>query len=328
MRTSRVLLALVLAVAASGEVWSQTAGIKPDAVRIDFDVRVPVRDGVTLSADVYRPSRQGQFPVILTRTPYNKNSAGPLRAGRYFASRDYVYVAMDVRGRGDSGGVFHPFRDEGSDGYDAIEWCARQPWSTAKVGTIGGSYVGYNQWLAAVQQPPHLTTMIVMVTMADPFVDEWNSGPGGLPSPTNMSWYHYISGHVLQNMNALDWEKVNWHLPLYTMDESIGHPNQDWKDIIAHSKLDEWWEPVRYQNKYSRVQVPVFHISGWYDDALMATPMNFAGMRKQGATEEVRKNQKMLVGPWPHAINSTSRRGGGFRPYGNNRPRRNTVAVV
>jgi putative CocE/NonD family hydrolase len=286
--------------------FAQTDITPGNTIRIEFNVRVPMRDKVTLSADVYRPAKEGRFPVILTRTPYNKNGAGPLRAGRYFASHDYVYVAMDDRGRGDSDGVFRPFRDEGADGYDAIEWCSRQPWSSGKVGTIGASYVGYNQWLAAVQQPPHLTTMIVMVTMTDPFADMNISSPGGQPSPTTASWYHYIAGHVLQNMNAVDWGQLNWHLPLYTMDETAGRPNQYWKDLVAHSKLDEWWEPFRYQNKYARVRVPVFHISGWYDDALLATPMNFAGMRKQGATEEIRNSQKMLIGPWPHAINSTS----------------------
>ena len=137
-------------------------------VKIDFNVRVKMRDGVELSADVYRPDTVGQFPVILSRTPYNKNGRGALNQGRYFAPYGYVYVAMDVRGRGDSDGKFIPYQNDGIDGYDAIEWCAQQPWSTGKVGTIGGSYLGRIQWLTAVQQPPHLTTMIALVSPSIP----------------------------------------------------------------------------------------------------------------------------------------------------------------
>src|SRR5215469_15868173 len=102
-------------------------------IRITFDLRVPMRDGITLSADIYRPvNRPGEAdtcPVILTRTPYLKLSEGMLTVAKYFAERGYVFVAMDVRGRGDSEGVFVPYVNEGNDGYDAIEWCAAQPWS-------------------------------------------------------------------------------------------------------------------------------------------------------------------------------------------------------
>jgi putative CocE/NonD family hydrolase len=128
-------------------------------VKIEFNRRVKMRDGVELSADLYRPNAPGKFPVILNRTPYTKTGGSTLNIARFFASHGYVYVAMDVRGRGDSDGVFEPYINDGRDGYDAIEWLAAQEWSTGKVGTIGGSYNG-NQWLTAVEQPPHLTTMI------------------------------------------------------------------------------------------------------------------------------------------------------------------------
>lgn len=192
------------------------------AVKIEFNQRVRMRDGVELSADVYRPDAEGRFPVILSRTPYNKNGASLLNLARYFASRGYVFVAMDVRGRGDSDGKFIPYRNEGRDGYDAIEWCAAQGWSTGKVATIGGSYNGRIQWLTAVEQPPHLVTMITLVTPSDPFV-EW---PTGVPLPMDISWYHYTAGRVLQNMDAVDWAKIHQHLPLDTMDEAAGRPER------------------------------------------------------------------------------------------------------
>jgi uncharacterized protein len=274
-------------------------------VKIDFNQRVSMRDGVELSADVYRPAADGRFPVILSRTPYNKNGASTLTIARYFASRGYVFVAMDVRGRGDSDGKFVPYINDGRDGYDAIEWSAKQPWSTGKVGTIGGSYNGRIQWLTALEQPPHLAAMIAMVTPSDPFV-EW---PTGIPIPMSISWYHFTAGRVLQNMEAVDWAKIHQHLPLQTMDEAFGRPNQRWKEMFDHARLDEWWEPLRYQNKFERVKVPVLHISGWYDDEQVGTPLNFIGMTSKGATPEIRRQQKLLMGPWPHAVNSTSKLG-------------------
>lgn len=301
------MLSLVLGMAL------QSAGAqvipKTDSVTIRFDVRIPMRDGVTLSADVYRPAAPGRHPVVLMRTPYNKNGGGVLNAGRAFAARGYVYVAVDVRGRGDSGGEWRPYFYEGDDGYDAIEWCAAQSWSTGKVGTIGQSYVGYNQWVAAVRKPPHLAAIIALAPMADPFEDVWISGPGGVPTPTMISWYHLTAGKVQQNMSAVDWDRLNWHLPLLTMDEAAGRPNERWRDVIVHAKRDAWWDPLRYQDRFERVDVPALHISGWYDDTQRATPMNYVGMRTRAATPEARDRQKLVIGPWPHAINSTRKLG-------------------
>lgn len=298
--------AFVLTIALHGYAQTPPAASQPThAIKIDFNQRVRMRDGVELSADVYRPDAAEQFPVILSRTPYNKNGGSTLAIARYFAPRGYVFVAMDVRGRGDSGGEFVPYRNDGRDGYDAIEWCANQPWSTGKIGTIGGSYNGRIQWLTAVERPPHLTTMIAMVTPSDPFF-EW---PTGLPLPMDISWYHFTAGRVSQNMDAVDWAKIQRHLPMKTMDEAAGRPNRYWKEMFEHTQLDEWWEPLRYQNKFNRVNVPILHISGWYDDEQVGTPYNFTAMTMQLNRPKIRLNQKLLMGPWPHAINSTSKLG-------------------
>jgi putative CocE/NonD family hydrolase len=274
-------------------------------VKIEFNHRVPMRDRTELSADVYRPQADGRFPVILSRTPYTKTSGSTLKIAQYFVFHGYVFVAMDVRGRGDSDGTFEPYRNEGRDGYDAVEWCAAQPWSTGKVGTIGGSYNGAIQWLAAVQQPPHLAAMIALASPSDPFV-EW---PTGQPLPMDISWYHFTAGHVLQNMEAVDWKKIYEHLPLITMDEAIGRPNRFWKEEVEHARLDSWWDDRRYQNKYERVRVPVLNISGWYDDEQVGTPLNFIGVTTKAASAEIRRSQRLLIGPWPHAINSSPKLG-------------------
>jgi|HubBroStandDraft_4_1064222.scaffolds.fasta_scaffold09840_2 putative CocE/NonD family hydrolase len=273
-------------------------------IKIYFDQKIRMRDGIELSADVYRPDRPGRFPCILNRTPYLKSSAGTAEFGKYFAAHGYAFVAVDVRGRGDSAGLFLPYRNEGRDGYDSIEWCATQAWSTGRVGTIGGSYNGKNQWLAAVEQPPNLTTMIAMVSPSDPFVEF----PLGEPIPLEASWYFFTSGHVLQNLEAVDWESLNWHLPLVALDEASGRTMPAWRDLFDHPQLDAYWEAERYQNKFDRVQVPVLHISGWYDDEQVGTPLNYIGMTAQGPMS-VRKKQHLLMGPWPHGINSKSKLG-------------------
>jgi hypothetical protein len=147
--------------------------------------------------------------------------------------------------------------------------------------------------------------MIVLASPSDPFV-EW---PTGQPLPVDISWYHFTAGHVLQNMEAVDWKKLYEHLPLITMDEAMGRPNGFWKDEVQHAQLDGWWEYKRYQNKYDRVRVPVLNISGWYDDEQVGTPLNFIGVTAKGPTAEVRRSQRLLIGPWPHAINSSTKLG-------------------
>ncbi|HWZ17546.1 MAG TPA: CocE/NonD family hydrolase [Ktedonobacteraceae bacterium] len=278
-------------------------------IYIEFDQRVPMRDGITLSADIYRPIDSShilrKYPVILTRTPYMKLNERILVSAKYFAERGYIYVAMDVRGRGDSDGTFVPYFNEGRDGYDAIEWCASQAWSDGNVGTIGSSYPGCIQWLAALQKPPHMKAMVVRVTPSDPFVETLT----GLPSPMTLCWLHLVSGRMNQLMEAVDWERIYEHLPLISMDERAGRRNSNWRANIEHPQLDDYWDPICYQNKFDQIDVPVLHISGWYDDEQVGTPLNYIGMTNYGATPAARASQRLLMGPWGHVVNTVSKLG-------------------
>lgn len=274
-------------------------------IRIDRDVRVAIRDGITLSADIYRPRQEGRYPAIVIRTPYVKTSKMIHDNGSYFAEHGYAVVYIDVRGRGDSDGVFVPYRNEAQDGYDCIEWAAAQPWCTGDVGTMGGSYLARVQWLTAVTQPPHLKAMICSVTPSDPFV-EW---PTGVPTPHHLCWLYMTSGRVMQNVDVVDWESIYWHLPLETMDELTGRPSAHWRQELEHPYLDEWWKQICYQTQFHKIDVPVLHISGWYDDEQVGTPLNFIGMTQGAASETARKSQKLLMGPWPHQINASTKLG-------------------
>jgi len=146
-----------------------------------------MRDGARLATDLYFPSGPSNgLPVVLERTPYNKAISGPEAA--FWTSRCYVYAVQDVRGRFRSEGWFEPFLREGPDGYDTIEWLARQPWCSGKVGTIGMSYDALVQWQAAVEHPPHLAAMIVNVSPPDHF-PYWDGVMMFLPE---MSWLYII----------------------------------------------------------------------------------------------------------------------------------------
>lgn len=274
-------------------------------IQIDRDVRIPMRDGITLSADIYRPEQEGKFPAIVVRTPYLKTSAQIHDNACYFASNGYAYIVMDVRGRGDSDGEFAPYRNEGQDGYDSIEWAAEQPWCTGDVGTMGGSYLARIQWLTALTQPPHLRAMISVVSPSDPFV-EW---PTGIPTPFHLCWLYMTSGRVMQNVEVINWESIYSHLPLETMDELTGRLSAHWREEFKHPYPDEWWKQICYQNSFDRIDLPVLHISGWYDDEQVGTPLNFIGMSKNAATAKARSSQKLLMGPWPHQINRASKLG-------------------
>jgi putative CocE/NonD family hydrolase len=269
-------------------------------IKTDLGVRIPMRDKVRLVANIFRPDAEGRFPVIVVRTPYGKGRA--FKDGRYFAEHGYVFIAQDCRGRHDSEGEFRPLRDEAADGYDTIEWAAQQPWSDGNVGTLGGSYLGWNQWLAATLQPPHLKCMIPIVSPPDPFYNL--PYQYGAFSPMMFDWVNLTSDHDNQESDELDRERLYKHLPLKTLDAAAGRESRTWKEWVDHSSFDDYWKAISYESHYDKIDLPVLNISGWYDDDQPGTTRNFTAMRKLG-----RKNQKMLVGPWPHAVNSKTQLG-------------------
>ena len=143
---------------------ASSSSIATDEYGVTFESNVPVkmRDGVTLRADIYRPNADGKFPVLLQRTPYNKD--GDVAFGLKAAARGYVVIIQDVRGRYASEGEWYTFKHESNDGYDTVEWAAALPYSDGRVGMFGGSYVGATQMLAAIARPPHLAGICPFVT--------------------------------------------------------------------------------------------------------------------------------------------------------------------
>ncbi len=147
-----------------------------------------MRDGVVLRANVWRPASDGPFPVLVYRTPYGKDGTESWYSTHLRAvERGYAVVIQDVRGRHASEGEFLPYENEGRDGYDTIEWAARQSWSDGAVGTFGLSYPGAVQWLAALERPPHLKAMVPAMTFASPRMFFYSNGVWDL---SWLAWIH------------------------------------------------------------------------------------------------------------------------------------------
>ncbi len=299
-RTRAVSLRLVIASLVTATVAAQPpptpapTKVSSTTIQIDYDVRVPMRDGVTLSADVYRPKDGRPAPVILVRTPYDNGVAGHVAAGKHWASRNYAYVVQDVRGRGESDGEFYPIVTEADDGYDTIEWLAKQPWSTGKVGMMGGSYLGWVQLYAAIRKPPALKALIPAVTPPDP--DRNFPVQFGVYGPSTLSWVATLSGKTMQDISEHDLRAAYGHRPLYEADRLLGRTMKVWRDWLDHPTRDAYWEAQSFQHALKDVSIPMLHISGWYDDVLVGTTENYAITRDK-------PHQFLLVGPWGHRIN-------------------------
>ena len=283
------------------------------AVTTDWNVMVPMRDGTRLAADVWRGAPGERRTTVLSRTPYNKNNDEHQERAAAYAAHGYNFVDMDVRGRGDSEGSFEPWRSEGLDGYDTIEWIAGQDWSDGNVVTWGPSYLGWVQWLTAVEQPPHLAGMIVYVSPSNPFDDS----PTGVPIPWELCWLRMLDGRVRQYVDLVDWPRVAWHLPLLTMDTHAGFRSEHWRKFLTTPITDrEYWDPIRFQLRIHQVTVPVLNITGWYDDVQRGSTENFRLLTGPDAPAGARERQWMIIGPWDHRCTRTRERKLGAIDFG------------
>ena len=281
-------------------------------VSMTFDVKVPMRDGVELSTDIYLPEIDSPSPTILIRTPYDNNNEAVVQDCMYFATRGYAVAAQDVRGRWDSPGEWYPFRFEAEDGYDTQEWLGRQDWCDGNVGTAGGSYVAMVQWQSAPMRSKYLKAMVPRVGYSN-FYHNWAYTGGAFQLAFNYRWAA-IQMHTRTNQTHYLWfpEENNmstlfWHLPLNTMAEAAGRSNRVWKDWIAHPSYDDYWKAMRpTEESYTEIDVPVYGMGGWYDVFLQGTLNNYMGVSQQGL-EPGKSNQKVVIGPWIHSLGDSGR---------------------
>ena len=280
------------------------------------DTMMPVRDGVGLATDIYLPAMDGrpvdgEFPVVLERTPYDKRSPVNVTNGKFFARRGYACAVQDVRGRFKSEGEWYPFAHEAPDGYDTVEWLAGQPWSNGKVGTMGGSYCGSDQSALATLDPPHLTTMIVAVGASNYYHSSMRQNgaleqrfhvyvfrmaatskeaqaDAGLRAALDKAFQEdmpdLVNGFPLRKGAT-----VLRRIPLY----------ERWAvDIATHTDYDEYWKQRGYaisQYYEEHSDVPTLYLGGWYDSYARNTCESYMTLSKLKKSPQV-----LLMGPWTH----------------------------
>src|SRR5262245_18936157 len=298
---------LVLAFGVAG-----LAGCGSSGLRVERDVAVPMRDGVVLRADVYRPRSEGSFPVLVFRTPYGKHFAAKSDGIHLKAvERGYAVVMQDVRGRYASDGSFDPYQQERRDGYDTIEWAANQPWSNGSIGTYGLSYPGAVQWMAALEKPPHLASMAPAMTFSSPRRFFYM---GGI---FDRAWLPYIYQYIAPDARRRlglpdegDAEK-NWRAIAGQYESFLPLRDLPWLrqaapyyfEWLAHPPEDPWWDWADLRGRYDGVSAAVLNLSGWYDDAygVEGAATNFSGL-VQARRGQGNPRTHLVLGPWVHGV--------------------------
>ena len=275
------------------------------ADRFEWSIDVPLRDGVKLHASRYTPKdAHGPTPCVVTLTPYTTQSYHD--RGTYYSAHGLTYLVVDSRGRGDSGGQFNPFIQEARDGYDVVEWAARQLFCNGKVAMSGGSYTGYDQWATAKEFPPHLTTI---VPTASPYAGVDFPMRGGNFYPFLVQWLTMVGGHTLQGSLVADqamWAATfrEWFesgRPYCELDKMSGHVWPVFHEWLAHPDVDGYWD--RYNptpEQYAKLSLPILTITGSYDDDQPGAIQHYRQFMKY-ASAQARARHYLVIGPWDHA---------------------------
>jgi len=323
MRAIVSVCLLVMALCVAGSVASGAVATfapprsQTNDVMLESHVPIAMRDGVTLYADVYRPVGPGPFPVIVGRTPYSiERYSTPVyqypnsyEAPLFFARRGYVFVYQDIRGREESEGHWEPFRNDIADGYDTIEWAARQPWSNGKVAMYGVSYEGTVQWRAAMSVPPHLVTIVPSVASTSLYND-WITSNGAWRLGFNLEWgVLRMPTRTVQNSGmylqpdappSLRLADIERHLPLVDIQARTGRKAEFFQDWLAHPDFDDYWKAIDAEQVFDRIPIPVLNFGGWFDIFRQGTLHGYEGLRHRGKTEVARHGTQLVMGPYGH----------------------------
>jgi putative CocE/NonD family hydrolase len=334
---------LFIAAVASGELMSANAAVltQPGAlepaaaqfeVEVTKDLWIPMRDGVRLAADLYRPKGvQGRLPVILIRTPYSKDRWPP-PDGEFFAGHGFAVIVEDFRGRYKSEGVYHFNRGHRQDGYDTFAWIVAQPWSAGKIGTYGCSYLGEVQLYQAPARPPGLTAMIPQAagsaigSAGGYFHNAEDLGGGVWGLDILFDWW-YREGEQLfyaprqatpadparaaevaklyrvgPDPPVIDYGPVLSTLPIVDMMKQVVTPPNEWADFVRHNVdlTDPWWRQFDYVTDDTQIDVPTLFIESWNDFTAAATLYLRNHLEQTAPSEVARRNQYIIVAPGSH----------------------------
>lgn len=296
-----------------------TPSIAEYGIVLSKDVMVPMRDGIRLATDIYRPAREGEplpgpFPTILCRTPYNKADRRYSELADFFTPRGYVTVLQDMRDRYRSegnGNYFHTANaHEGPDGYDTVEWIAARPWSNGRIGAVGSSFAAVVQVQMALERPPHLTAIWPDVTPTNNYHHQAREG-GAMQ--LHMFWALFVHAQDAQDIAddpaAQDkvWNDLRhmrqliYQTPFQPGQTSLALvPNLE-QALLAYYRrgaYDDFWDEERnnFERCFDRhADIPGTFSGGWFDPYVTAMTGYFAAMARQNSAP-----QRLIIGPWTH----------------------------
>ena len=292
-----------------------------EAMQVEKNLMVPMRDGVMMATDIYRPAMNGEpvetkLPLLLQRTPYGKTGQRLIAIAQFFARNGYVVALQDDRGTYDSEGVQYKYIGMGRDGYDAIEWLAKLLYTDGQVGMWGTSYAAHTQATAAILKPPHLKTLVLNQGGVQNGWDHKIRNHGAFELAQQIGWAfsqlaaqsnHPAAKAMMAIEQPSDWVSVlsakRGLNPL-----SIAPNFEDYIfDMMTHGDYDDYWKQadVNWSAHYlETADIPMMHITGWYDTYTGGTIGNYLALSKLKKSP-----MRLLVGPWLHSRNTQSSAG-------------------
>jgi putative CocE/NonD family hydrolase len=310
-------------------------------ILIERSVMIPMRDGIHLCGDIYRPVDDEKHPVLMSVQGYDRNffwQQHQLVLSPYVAvQKGYIALVVEDRGRYHSeGGEFKPYKHARKDTYDAVEWVAAQPWCDGNIGMYGPCYNGTDAFAAALEQAPHLKAIFTQVSNPDTY-RYWAYQNGAMNLAFMRTWSVFLNATDLTNvgnagkkgtgkddrdfmwLNVFEekfrpptpedtWERAPWTLPL--KDDPLLLSARWWPEWLSHPTYDEYWKSFGLStiDHAERVKVPTFTVSAWYDPTMMAHLHAFQEICKR-SDPSIRKEHRFLVGPWDHHAYMNTRPG-------------------
>jgi hypothetical protein len=289
------------AAAPTGVTPAQVAAPAAMVIPAPVAISIPMRDGVRLGADLYLPAGKKPFPVLLSITPYAKAAMRRSIRGTWMAG-GYAVVIVDSRGLGSSGGKWQPYINEGRDGYDVQQWIGRQSWCNGKIGMFGVSYPAYTQVAPAPYRSKYVEAIVPVSAQSDNYGSVWLTD-GILHLAFGPRWAESEQAVAdKREMPPIDWVKVAWTLPLGAIPSMLPIKSPFIVDVIQNEAYDAFWRAMSVRQKYSQMDVPALHVTGWYDDLSNETQLNFIGMSHSSRSQRSRRLQHLLIGPWGHGV--------------------------
>lgn len=290
------------------------------------NVAIPTQDGITLRGDLYIPGGAAPFPAIFEATPYGAQSLA--RYGVLYATRGYLFLAVDCRGRYRSEGTWEPLKSDQVDGHSVIRWLRDHELCNQYIGSRGHSYSGYNQLLTAVDAPPELKALAVGVAPGDPFVN--TPYQGGCYDLNDLFWLLDMTGRVTSDTDEADdpddddmedsdddesdedtpeeqeqdalLNAALMSRPFATLDIRLGVFHETFREWIRHWQYDEYWQDRSILPHVSQIKVAALHISGWWDGNGRGATLYYQVLRQHAGSEYARENQKLLMGAYDHDL--------------------------